>query len=125
MCKEKKNWTILIHWNVNFQAPSTYVRDTKISKPDFEGLVSRSTQIRFYIDRKRYTERTLKLSCVSSFPGIDVQIVNKTVILNNQEAEVVNNQKFYWNSSTRTSAYNLISYYYILLIVLTVVRFII
>lgn len=80
----------------------------KISKPDIEGLVSRSMQIRFYIDRKRFTERTLKLSCVSNFPGIGIQIVNKTVLLNNQEAEVVNNQKFYWNNSNSTSYY----YYY-------------
>lgn len=89
--------------NFKFQAPRSAILDLRTSKPDHDGLMLSTMHMRFVIEAKHCAGRTLEISCKSSFPGNNFQIINKTIPMNYQTAEVINNQKYYWNNSANNS----------------------
>ncbi|GJQ73278.1 hypothetical protein Trydic_g13650 [Trypoxylus dichotomus] len=97
-------------WYINDQqVPDTILRDVKPSAaPNPHGLQVKSLQLRFVIESQHSKSGSIVLKCVSAFPGVKESdlSVSKTVSLFDQDTQIINNQKFYWNSSSQAYKFN-------------------
>lgn len=104
--------TPALSWFINEQqAPAAYVSEGTTSLPDDQGLTTRSTLLRFQIDKKHAPNNLIILKCKSSLPGIPLhpQTVSQTVMVRSERYEQVNNQQRYWSHEYSSGNHRLAS----------------
>lgn len=106
-----------------FQAPYNYIGESDNTDPDPRGLVSRSLQLRFRVERKLSHKATVELRCVSSLPGVPLppQEAKTTFIFQSLQPQI-NQQLQYHRISSGVAAKPEGSLTMVLVVLLAVVR---
>lgn len=78
-----------------FQAPAKYIGESDNTEPDRMGLVSRSLQLRFQVERKVSHDENVELRCVSALPGVPLapQEAKSTFVFRSLQPQIIKNQK--------------------------------